>query len=197
MSVEPSESWPRLRKAERLTGERLVLRNAALTDAAFIHGLRLDTSRNAFMSATPPALAAQQAWLTAYAQDDEQAYFVIEDATGHSLGTVRLYDARGDSFCWGSWLMRPGAPVSAATESALMVYAYASHLGFRRAHFTVHEDNLPVRRFHERFGAQAQGRQGDQIVYALEASAMRASMARLARFLPHGIRELHAAPGSG
>ena len=44
----------------------------------------------------------QAAWMQRYTDDRSQAYFVIETLDGRPLGTVRLYDAREGSFCWGS-----------------------------------------------------------------------------------------------
>jgi RimJ/RimL family protein N-acetyltransferase len=188
---------PRLRKAACITGRHLLLRNADVADAAFIWQLRHNAARNRYMSPTSSELADQVAWLARYAQDDAQAYFVIaQQDSGEPLGTVRLYDARGDSFCWGSWMLVPGAPAAAAMESALMVYRYALALGFRAAHFEVHEGNAPVRRFHERFGAQAVGQRGDQVQYALSTVQLQTAMSRYSRWLPDGItiRPLDAGP---
>jgi len=180
---------PRLRKAAALRGQHLLLRNAGPDDAAFIWQLRRNAARNAYMSPTSAELADQQAWLARYAQDDAQAYFLItQQDSGEPLGTVRLYDAQGESFCWGSWMMVPGAPATAAMESALIVYHYALSLGFRAAHFEVHVDNAPVRRFHERFGAQCSGQRDDQLQYELAASDLQAAMAKYSRWLPHGIQ---------
>ena len=185
----PTEPRPRLRKAAALRGQHLVLRNAGMDDAAFIWQLRRNAARNAFMSPTSAELADQQAWLARYAQDDTQAYFVITQAgTGEPLGTVRLYDAQGESFCWGSWMLVPGAPATAAMESALIVYHHALGLGFRAAHFEVHEANAPVRRFHERFGAVRVGQRGDQVQYALAAANLQAAMAKYSRWLPQGVQ---------
>ncbi len=180
---------PRLRKAAALRGQHLLLRNAGPDDAAFIWQLRRNAARNAYMSPTSAELADQQAWLARYAQDDAQAYFLItQQDSGEPLGTVRLYDAQGESFCWGSWMMVPGAPATAAMESALIVYHYALSLGFRAAHFEVHVDNAPVRRFHERFGAQCSGQRDDQLQYELAASDLQAAMAKYSRWLPRGIQ---------
>jgi len=91
-----------------------------------------------------------------------QAYFIIEDRAGDPLGCVRIYDARGDSFCIGSWILRAGAPQRAAIESSLMVYALGiDHLGFRRAHFDVRKRNERVWTFHERCGARRVGETDD------------------------------------
>lgn len=123
---------PKIRKAKRMTGKNLVLRNATVKDAVFILTLRIDAQKSWYLSKTSPELKAQIAWLDAYAVSDDQAYFIIETQHGEPLGSVRLYDAQGESFCWGSWILKDGAPSSAAIESALIVYAYAiDHLGFR------------------------------------------------------------------
>ena len=185
----PDPAHPRLRKAAALRGQHLLLRNAGPDDAAFIWQLRRNAARNAYMSPTSAELADQQAWLARYAQDDAQAYFVITQlASGEPLGTVRLYDAQGQSFCWGSWMMVPGAPATAAMESALIVYHYALSLGFRAAHFEVHAANAPVRRFHERFGATCTGQRVDQMQYVLTAADLQAAMAKYSRWLPGGIQ---------
>ena len=180
---------PRMRKARRIEGRTLVLRNAGEPDAAFIHGLRTDPIRARHLSAVPPALAAQSEWLEHYARDDAQAYFIVCDAAGNQpLGTVRLYDARGDSFSWGSWLLRTGLPARCAIESALMVYHYARSLGFAGAHFEVRQDNASVWRFHENFGATRVDCRDNRFFYELAPDALTAALQRWRRYLPHGIR---------
>lgn len=176
-------------KASCIDGHRLRLRNVSEEDAAFIFRLRHDPERNRHMSATSPVLEDQRQWLARYATDQGQAYFIIETlADAVPLGTVRLYDAQGDSFCWGSWMLVPGAPPFAAIESALMVYRYALDLGFTAAHFEVQEGNLPVSRFHENFGAVRTGRADGQIQYRLSHESMLQSLHRYRRYLPGGIR---------
>ena len=180
---------PRIRKARRIEGRTLVLRNASESDAAFIHGLRTDPIRARHLSATPPALAAQAAWLQHYALDATQAYFIVGDAaSGELLGTVRLYGARGPAFSWGSWLLKAGLPARCAIESALMVYRYGLALGFASAYFEVRQDNASVWRFHENFGAVRTGAQGDVFLYELSPAALAAALQRRQRYLPDGIR---------
>ena len=57
-----------------------------------------------------PANLDQEAWLERYAHRDNEAYFIIENSRRESLGTVRLYNSVGKSFCWGSWIIKDGAP---------------------------------------------------------------------------------------
>ncbi|MFT4193648.1 GNAT family N-acetyltransferase [Ottowia sp.] len=183
---------PAIRKAARVEGHRLVFLDAREDDAAFIHGLRTDPVRARFLSAVPPAVEAQAAWLRRYARDDTQAYFVVTDAgSGERLGTVRLYGARGDAFSWGSWLLKAGLPPHCAIESALMVYHYARGLGFQSAYFEVRRENASVWRFHENFGAQRVGEDAEQFKYTLAPEALSAALHRYRRYLPQGVRVLN------
>ena len=90
-----------LRKAARVMGKTLVFRDAGVEDAAFIFSLRTDSEKSRFLSAVSNDLADQQAWLVRYAKLTDQAYFIIE-YQNQPIGTVRLYDPQGESFCWGS-----------------------------------------------------------------------------------------------
>ena len=173
----------RLRKAARVVGKTLSFRNATANDAAFILSLRTNAEKSRYLSAVNGELAEQQAWLERYAQADDQAYFIIEyqDAP---IGTVRLYDPRGESFCWGSWILHSSRPSQAAMESALMVYAYAvDHLGFTAAHFDVRKGNERVWQFHERFGAVRTAESDLDYFYQLDGKAIAASRERYRRFL--------------
>lgn len=179
---------PRYVKPKRIAGHKLQFRDAEPTDAAFILGLRTDPAKSRYLSTTSNDVAKQVSWLEAYARDDSQVYFIVEDLQGASVGTVRLYDARGDSFCWGSWIMKDGMPGNYAIESALMVYRYALSLGFTRAHFEVRKDNASVWRFHERFGAVKTGETEHEFLYAISSEAIAAALEKYARYLPQGIQ---------
>ena len=183
-------AWPVLRKARRVRGHTLALRNAQGADAPFIHTQRVHPRNAAQLSATSPQLADQVAWMQRYAEDTRQAYFVIESLDGRPLGTVRLYDAREDSFCWGSWILSEQAAPTAAMESALLVYRYAlDTLGFARSHFQVNRDNLTVHRFHAQFfGAERTTEDKTEIHYTASQEALRAALQRWRRFLPAGIQ---------
>lgn len=115
----------------------------------------------------------------------DQAYFIIESQIGEPFGTVRLYDAQGASFCWGSWILKDGVPKVAAIESALMVYAYAiDHLGFSESHFDVRMGNEGVWRFHERFGATRVGETELDYLYRIQQSKIFEARQNYKKFLP-------------
>lgn len=140
-----------------IEGRTISLRYAEPDDAEFIYGLRIDPSRNQFVSQVSGGAENQRAWLEKYKDREREGlehYFIIEGASG-PLGTVRIYDLKDDSFCWGSWMLRPGAPGPSAIESAVLVYEFAFYtLGFSRSHFDVRVDNERVVAFHKRFGAK-------------------------------------------
>lgn len=173
----------KLRKAARVIGKTLTFRDATVEDACFILSLRTDAEKSRYLSAVSSDLADQQTWLARYAQADDQAYFIIEHQDA-PIGTVRLYDPQGLSFCWGSWILKSGRPSHAAMESALMVYAYAvDHLGFRAAHFDVRKGNERVWQFHERFGARRVAESELDYDYMLDIETITSSRQRYQRFL--------------
>lgn len=141
----------------KITGKTIALRTAEITDAEFILELRTQSDKTQFLSQVENDLAKQQTWLKAYKlkeQKGEEYYFVIESKTGEPLGLVRVYDLQPDSFCWGSWLIKDGAPQSTAIESALLIYEFGfGQLGYKNAHFDVRKGNERVIAFHQRFGA--------------------------------------------
>lgn len=140
-----------------IKGRSVQLRYADESDANFIYSLRVDPARNKFISEVTGAVEDQRLWLRRYKEREvrgQEHYFII--CSGDiPLGTVRIYDIQGDSFCWGSWVIKPGAPKTAAIESAVLVYELAFyHLGFSRTHFDVRVENKRVVAFHQRFGAK-------------------------------------------
>jgi len=174
---------PRIRKAQYINGRTLVFRNACEADAELILSLRTDQRKARHLSVTSPDLDAQYSWLRQYAVSLDQAYFIIQ-LKEQSIGTVRLYDARDKSFCWGSWIIADDQPAYVAIESALMVYSYAlDHLGFSAAHFDVRKANERVWAFHERFGAVRTNSDEDHFFYVIKEQEIRNSMQRYRRFL--------------
>ena len=178
---------PAYLKPLKISGHKLSLRDATMADAAFIVDLRTNEQKARYISRTSADVAQQEQWLAKYALDDSQIYFIIQDAAGESVGTVRLYDQQADSFCWGSWILKPGAASSSALESALMVYHFALALGFRQAHFEVRKANESVWKFHERFGAKRISETEEDIHYSIAEAEIHASLGRYSKFLPRGI----------
>lgn len=165
----------------------MVLRNVEIGDAEFIVGLRRTDGKSEFISETSPDTDKQRRYIEAYLRSQNSAYFVICDLSMRPLGTVRLYDPVENSFSWGSWILSTNCPKRAGIESAMMVYAYALGLGFRKAHFSVQRGNVRVWRFHERFGALRTGESRDELFYSIDEVKIHSSMKRFGKYLPRGI----------
>lgn len=140
-----------------LRSKNIRMRLVEESDADFILSLRLDSRYNSFLSAVNPDLEAQIEWIKKYKNEEssgKQYYFVIERLDGERCGTVRIYDFREDSFCWGSWILNENKTRYAALESAFLVYEYGfNRLGFEKSHFEVMKGNKGVVKFHLRMGA--------------------------------------------
>lgn len=179
---------PEIRKCKLIIGNKLIFRDALEEDAEFILSLRVDEKKSKFLSRTEPNIEKQIEWLHNYASSQNQAYFIIGNRAGEPVGTVRLYDAQQDSFCWGSWLMIHGCPSSFAIESALIVYHYGLLLGFKRSHFDVRKGNKSVCQFHEKFGAVKIGETAEDYFYSIEKAAIIKSLNRYERYLPKPVQ---------
>lgn len=178
-----SAPLPTIRKAKKVQGKSLTFRDATLGDAAFILSLRTDVDKSRYLSPVSPELQDQQQWLQGYAKAQDQAYFIIRHE-GQPIGTVRLYDPQGSSFCWGSWVLADTRPRYAALESALMVYAFAvDFLGFTESHFDVRRGNEKVCQFHERLGAVCISETERDLYYRMDKSAIDSARNKYVQFL--------------
>ena len=182
----------KIQKAQQLVGNQLILRNAGVDDAAFIVQLRTHPKKRLYLSPTSTEIAHQVAWLAQYAHAADQAYFIVEEKSGAKVGTVRIYQPFDDSFCFGSWVMQDGVPVTHAVESLLIVYHYAlDTLGFNRSTFAVRKANRSVWRFMERFGGVRTGETAVDYLYETQRQTVEASFKRHAALLPVPVKVIH------
>ena len=173
----------------RIRGKNVALRGVTERDAEFILALRTDAALNRYVSATENDVERQRCWIAEYRRGDAEWYFIIEDLVGAPLGTVRIYDVRGDSFCWGSWILARDAPSHAAIESALLVYEFAfGQLGFAASHFDVRKDNDRVVAFHRRFGARDAGEDDANLYFTYSRADYKRIRERYRKFLPDELR---------
>ena len=180
------QARPVFRKPKKVIGNNLIFRDAIKEDAAFILELRTDSKKATYISKTSKDLKQQEAWLENYRNDNEQVYFIILNKQHERVGTVRLYDNKNDSFCWGSWILKDGTPSSYSIESALLVYHLALNLGFEKAHFDVRKGNQSVWKFHERFGAKKVGETTEDFIYNISLESIQISLNKYKKYLPNG-----------
>lgn len=142
-------------KKPLVIGKNIYLREIVVEDAAFVLELRTNENLNKHLSSTQNDLDKQVQFIQNYQQSLEDFYFVICNKNNESLGVVRIYDIHDDSFCWGSWIIKPDAPSYTAIESALLVYDFAFYaLHYKKSHFDVRKENSKVISFHQKLGAE-------------------------------------------
>jgi len=168
-------------------GRTVALRLVQSSDADFIIELRGNERKSRHLSVSATSVAAQIEWLKAYKareQAGSEFYFIIESLERKRLGTVRLYDIRGNSFCWGSWIVIDDAPRSTAIESALLIYQIGfDTLGFSRSHFDLRKNNTRVVDFHLRMGAENTDEDALNYYFEYSKEAFDTASRRYARYL--------------
>lgn len=186
-AAEGRADHPRVRTGSA-TGHRLRFRHVTPGDAEFVLGLRTDARKGKHLSPTSPDIDEQRRYLEKYASINDQAYFIVETLDGRRVGTIRIYDPQGDSFCWGTWILADDAPKSSAVESTLMIYRYGLDLGFQRAHFDVRKGNEKVWRYHERCGAKRVRETDMDYFYEIDREAIEHLFERYGSRIPTGIQ---------
>jgi len=168
-----------------LESKSIRLRFVEETDAEFILKLRLDQKYNQYLSAVAPSLNSQIDWIRRYKEDQassKQFYFVIERLDGVPCGTVRVYDLKEDSFCWGSWILNEDKTRYSALESAFLVYKFGfEELGYSKSHFDVMKGNGKVISFHEKMGAIRVAEDDDNLFFEITKDAVCAAQNKLSK----------------
>jgi len=166
-------------------GKKIYLRDVTLSDAEYILSLRTDSKKNQFLSQTKSDISAQRDFIKRYYQSLTDYYFIICDWQSRALGTIRIYDIQGESFCWGSWILSSGVPTSAAIESALLLYEFAFYsLHYKSSHFDVRKNNLRVVDFHKRFGARLIGEDNLNYYFEYDENDYLCARQKYRRYLP-------------
>lgn len=153
-----------------LKSKSIKLRFVEIDDAEYILSLRKNEQYNKHLSKVTTGLKEQIDWITEYKKRESsltEFYFIIEKHDGTRCGTIRVYDIKKGSFCWGSWILDNNKTNTAAIESALLIYKFGFDImNFSRSHFDVRKDNISVISFHKKFNAHQIGE--DDLNYYFE-----------------------------
>lgn len=170
-----------------VSGKNIILRTADISDAQFIFEMRMLENKNKYLSVVKGTVDDQVNWLRAYKireNEGREFYFIIENKMNEKLGLIRIYDFKKDSFCWGSWIIKDGAPSTTAIESALQIYQIGfEKLKFKFSHFDVRKNNKRVVAFHQRFGAEIVGEDDLNYYFRLSKSTYEKIKLKYARFI--------------
>lgn len=171
-------------------GKNINFRFVDTGDAEFILELRINERKSRFVSQVDNDLSKQIEWIHEYKKREkkgEEYYFIIEDKNKERYGCLRIYDFQGDSFCWGSWILKDGSPSSFAIESVFLVYEFAFYtLNFNNCHFSVRKDNSKVVSFHLRLGAVISSEDELNLYFQYPKKTYEDMKVRYGRYLPHG-----------
>ena len=144
-----------------LISKTIHFRLVEISDAKFIHSLRVNDLYNRYISHVDDNVDKQIEWLKEYKKREaigKEYYFIIQrNLDNKPIGTVRLYDfLEGEnSFCWGSWILNEDKTHYSALESALIIYDFAFlELGFHRCHMDIRKQNSKAVQFHKKFGVK-------------------------------------------
>ncbi|WP_395490620.1 GNAT family N-acetyltransferase [Cedecea davisae] len=135
------------------------IRLAEISDAAFIYSLRMNEKLNKHISKVDGSVEDQTVWLEKYKEKElaglEYYFIIARNDNGRAIGTVRLYGITEDNrFCWGSWILNSEKTVTAAIESAYLLYKFAfEYKKYNSAYFQVDNNNAQVISFHKKTGA--------------------------------------------
>jgi len=166
-------------------GKHIALREITLNDANFLVRIRTDPELGKYLSRTTADVEEQKKYILNYLASLADFYFIITDYQQHPLGTVRIYDIRGTSFCWGSWILLKEAPSTAAIESALLLYDFAFFsLHYENSHFDVRKTNTKVVSFHTRFGARIVREDDLNYYFEYDRATYVITRQRYGRYLP-------------
>lgn len=170
-----------------IKGKNIILRDVEVADAEYVLSLRTNQKKSLYLHPTANDIEKQRQYIRRYKTLDNEWYFIIESLSGKPLGTVRIYDIleKEKSFCWGSWLIDDSADITAAMESAILVYKFGFEiLGFHRSHFDVRKENSKVIRFHKTLGAKQTYEDEDNYYFIFSGENYENLKERFAPFFP-------------
>jgi len=166
-------------------GKTVFFREVTVDDADFIITLRTDPEKSRHLSVTEHDIEKQKRFISNYLTGQTDYYFIISDWDFRPFGSIRIYDIREDSFCWGSWILAKDAPNNAAIESALLIYDFAFFsLHYKKSHFDVRKENHRVVDFHKRFGACIVNEDNLNFYFEYTLDAYLAIREKYRRYLP-------------
>jgi RimJ/RimL family protein N-acetyltransferase len=167
----------------KLESRTIRLRLVSESDAEFILKLRSDLKYNAYLSSVDSDIETQIRWIRDYKISEasgKQYYFIIERLDGVRCGTIRAYDLKENSFCWGSWILNEEKTRFSAIESAFLIYQFGFEtLGFKKSHFDVMKENEKVISFHKRMGAIQKSEDDNNLYFEIDKDAVESARVRL------------------
>ena len=141
----------------KVISKNLFFRSVSQQDSEFIFNLR--TSKGKFINNVGYSKEINKNYISEsiIKESKELEYYFIISDSNEDVGVVRIYDLNKiqKTFTWGSWIILDGKSPLYALISAVMIYAFAfDYLGMEKSFFDVRNENIKVKSFHEKTGAE-------------------------------------------
>ncbi|TLD81161.1 hypothetical protein LS70_008510 [Helicobacter sp. MIT 11-5569] len=152
-----------LHNFSKIEGRYINLREAEISDSAFILDLRTNEKKSKFIHKTDGDLQKQIAYMERYKSLDNEWYFVIEDKQGKPIGLNSIYPTYNTFviennlafYEFGRWIMQDGVNFLQSLESDFLVkktFYESLNLDDKNV-FTLYPANTQVLDFHLKAGA--------------------------------------------
>ena len=144
-----------MNKENFLLASSVLIRPVNLEDADFICELRNDPNLNKHIHNARVTVHQQRNYLKNNFNEIDSYYFIVEDFNSNKLGTIKADLKENNTFSWGSWILIKNKPLSAALQSAMLIYEFAFFKKFlSKAIFDVRLGNIQTINFHKKMGAR-------------------------------------------
>lgn len=165
----------------------IILRLITINDAEFIVRLWQNPLVKNFISQYIPTVDSQIEWIQNYKKREELGldyYFIAQDYSYNSYGTVRLYNFDEISFELGSWIFMPHSPLGIAVKTHII----GMETGFKLSNgeyckVTVRKGNHNVLKYLDNFKPIMLKQEGENIYLMLTKESFYNFKNRLSLFL--------------
>ena len=130
-----------------IEGRYVDLRSCTEDDAEFTLALRQDPELGRFFPAVDNTVEKQREWIRRQREKAGDYFFVVLNKAGERIGTVAVYNIKGDEGEGGRLIVRSDGPFD-AMEAQLLLFKFSFYiLGLRNVKSYVQADNQRALRF--------------------------------------------------
>lgn len=154
-----------------IEGKYINLREVREEDSEFILELRCNEKKSRYINKTEYNIEKQRNYIKKYLTLENEWYFIIEDKNGKPLGTNSVYPYPILDECWrdsqnpeigvlgtGRWLLIDGlTPLIGLESDCIIKQFFFETLKRPFTPMMIHEDNIQVLKFHQKWGAKIFG----------------------------------------
>lgn len=134
-----------------IEGRFVDLRSADLDDAEFTLALRMDPEIAKFFPKFEGNLQTQKNWLRQQREKEGDYFFIVSDKENNRIGTIGIYDIKGDRAEGGRIIVKETYPLQ-AIEAQLLLDKFAFYdLGIKIITGFIYADNQRALRFNKMF----------------------------------------------